>query len=34
MKDQTHLLAHVVVTGILAVTMLIATWLCLFNGSI
>lgn len=34
MNDRTHLLAHVVVTGILAVTMLVAAWLCLCNGSI
>lgn len=34
MKDRTHLLAHVVVTGTLAVIMIVATWFCLFNGAI
>jgi hypothetical protein len=34
MKDRTHLLGHVIVTALLAVSVLIASWLCLFNGSI
>lgn len=33
MEDGTHLLGHVVVTVLLAVSMLIASWLCLFNGA-
>ncbi|VEG46777.1 Uncharacterised protein [Mycolicibacterium flavescens] len=34
MKDRTHLLAHVIVTGLLAVIVMVAAWLCLFNGAI
>jgi hypothetical protein len=34
MDDRRHLLAHVVVTVLLGVVMLGATWLCLFNGAL
>jgi hypothetical protein len=32
-KDRTHLLGHVIVTVLLVVSVLIASWLCLFNGA-
>jgi hypothetical protein len=32
MNDRTHLLAHVIVTVLLAVSVFVASWLCLFNG--
>jgi hypothetical protein len=31
-NDRTHLLSHVIVTAVLAVGVLIASWLWLFNG--
>jgi hypothetical protein len=33
MNDRTHLLGQVIVTVLLAVAMLLACWLCLFNGA-
>jgi hypothetical protein len=32
-NDRTHLLGHVIVTALLALSVLIVSWLCLFNGA-
>jgi hypothetical protein len=33
MDERTHLLRQVMVTVLLAVAILVASWLCLFNGA-
>jgi hypothetical protein len=33
-NDRTHLLGHAIVTALLAIAVLVACWLCLFNGAV